>query len=448
MCSPSSLRIGGTGNLPAITNPPPHERTSRRTRTLVIAGLCSLLASTASYGGPGLANDMNDNQVHAAGSDGTTPPPAAPDESTPIRVVVALPLTGPRHGIGAAARPRLSLVKSAIDANGGIARRPLQLEILDDGCARDAARQLATQIVAMTPPPAAVIGHPCASAATTAAPIYQKAGVLFLAAGVRHPLLSDPRAGPLVFRAAGRDDRQGVDAGRRLRALAGDSGTSLVIHDRTVLTRSLAKAARESAISGSQALPAELPIVAGETDYTKTIDEITSRAPNAILFLGFPSEAAIILRQLRARGNQVPFVVNDAMATAEFIDHAGDLLETDVEVMMPVSITRDILAESESPDALAASDIATALSIWQDAVTATAGTDATQIAQRLSAPRSQLEEVGFDSAGDAIVPSFAPFRRHDNAWQRADLATGGKSAPPPAQVHSTTSQSQRQQAGQ
>ena len=357
-------------------------------------------------------------------------------------------MTGPRHGIGAATRQRLSLVKSAIDASGGVVRRALRIDILDDACEREAARQLALRIVAMTPPAAVVIGHPCASAAITAAPIYQQAGILFLAAGMRHPLLSEKRAGPLVFRAAGRDDRQGGDAGRRLRALAGDSGTSLIIHDRTVLTRSLAKTARDTAAYGSQPPPTELTIVAGEIDYTKTIDEIASRAPAAILFLGFPSEAAIILRQLRARGNQVPFVVNDAMASAEFIEHAGELLETHVEVMMPVSITSDILAEAESPDALAASDIATALSIWQDAVTATAGTDAAQIAQRLSAPRRDLEEIGFDSAGDALVPSFAPFRRRDGAWQRADLATYGTSgAPSPAHVHPAASQPQRQSTG-
>lgn len=109
------------------------------------------------------------------------------------------------------------------------------------------------------------------------------------------------------------------------------------------------------------------------------------------------------------------------MATAEFIDHAGDLLETDVEVMMPISINRDTLPESEMPDALVASDVTAALSVWVDAVTAIASTDASQIAHNLSSPRSHLDEIGFDSAGDAVARAFAPFARRGNVWQRADL---------------------------
>ncbi len=400
--------------------------------------MCAALASLALITGPAFANDPRPDAGQATAPN-TEAPPTAPTIANPsIRIVVALPLSGPRRSVGAAARQRLSLMKSASDSSSGIGRRTWQLEILDDACDREATRQLALHIIAMTPPPAAVIGHPCASAAITAAPIYQQAGLLFLAAGMRHPQLTDQRAGPLVFRAAGRDDRQGAEAGHRLRVLAGSSGNGLIIHDRTVLARSLAKAARESATFGAQAEPYELTIVAGESDYTRTIDEIASRMPRAILFLGFPSEAAIILRQLRARGLDVPFVVNDAMASTEFINHAGDLLETHVEVMMPVSINRNTRAESELSDALAASDVIAAVSVWADAVTAIASTDATQIAQHLSSARSYLDKIGFDSAGDALRTSFAPFRRRDNTWQRADLTNATESAASPAVSRSTS----------
>lgn len=96
---------------------------------------------------------------------------------------------------------------------------------------------------------------------------------------MRHPQLTEKRAGHLVFRAAGRDDRQGAEAGQRLRARAGDSGTALIIHDRTVLTRALAKTAGEAAAFGAKAPPAELTIVSGESDYSKLIDEIARRNP-------------------------------------------------------------------------------------------------------------------------------------------------------------------------
>lgn len=411
-----------------------------RARPLPTTALCVGLASFALLPWPSFAGDANPDIGHAVAPDAAYRPTASAIEPEPVRVVVALPLTGSRRALGTAARQRLAHRKSARDASSGDGiRRELQLEIHDDACTRETARDLATRITQMSPPPAAVIGHPCATAAISAASIYQQAGVLFLAAGMRHPQLTNQRAGPLVFRAAGRDDRQGADAGARLRALTGDKGPGLIIHDRTVLARSLAKSARESAAFGTQTQPSELPIVAGESDYTKTIDEIANRAPAAILFLGFPSEAAIILRQLRARGLDVPFVVNDAMATAEFIDHAGELLATQVEVMMPVSINHDTPSQSESSDALVASDVAAALSLWEDAVTAAASANASLVAQRLSSPHSQPEEISFDSAGDALAPSFAPFQRRDNAWRRADLAGRDKRAASPAQTRSTAS---------
>ncbi len=279
------------------------------------------------------------------------------------------------------------------------------------------------RIVAAPQPPAAVIGHPCAAAAITAAPIYQQAGILFIGAGVRHPDLTEKRAGPLVFRAAGRDDRQGADAGRRLAALAGKGGARVIIHDRTVMARLLAATARETASRSEGAVPAELAIVAGETEYSKTIAEIGALRPQAILFFGFPAEAAILLRQLRQHGLQTPFLVNDAMATAEFLDHAGPLLETHVEVMMPVTISRDTLEESELSDGLVASDTAAALSVFAEAVAATASVEPAMLAWRLATPRGHLEEIAFDYKGDAIAPSFAAFRRVRGVWVRADLAT-------------------------
>ena len=299
--------------------------------------------------------------------------------------------------------------------------RDFRLDLLDDGCSRDGALKVAEALIAAPSRPAVVIGHPCARAAVTAAPVYQKAGVLFVAAGVRHPDLTRPRAGPLVFRAAGRDDRQGHDAGRRLRALAGKSGTCTVIHDRTVMARTMAVAAQKAATGSDGVAPQVLTIVASENDYTDLVDRIVAAQPHAVLFLGFPAEAAIVLRQLRQRGRNQPFLVNDAMAGQEFIDHADQLLDAHVEVMMPVSISRDARPERELPAARTASDVAAAVTLWRDATTATNSVDGARIAAHLARSNVHLEEIGFDYAGDARVPSYAPYRRHGTVWRRADF---------------------------
>lgn len=356
---------------------------------------------------------------------GPGPQPAPIDATLPqtIAITIALPLSGPRAGVGLAVKSQIDAAIAAFATLDGTTRPALQIDIVDDGCARDKAHALAADVVAARP--AVVIGHPCASAAITAAPQYQAAGVLFMAAGVRHPDLTDKRAGNLVFRAAGRDDRQGADTGQRLRALAGVNGATVILHDRTVMARAIAEAAAQAAarnMDGTAAPPPHiLTLVAGEADYSRVVDEIAVHKPSALLFAGFPAEAAIVLRQLRQRGLDMPMLANDAMATSEFADHADLLLESAVEVMMPVSIGREALGAADSAETVIGKDVVAALALWRDAVMATGSHEPSRIAARLAAQRDHIEEIGFDSRGDARAASYAPFHWREGAWRRADL---------------------------
>lgn len=365
---------------------------------------------------------------YAAGPERAPEPAAATTEIAPpprMAITVALPLSGPRAHVGFAVKAQVEAAIAALTALDGANRPDLQIDIVDDGCAREKAHAVATSVAASRP--AVVIGHPCASAAIAAAPQYQAAGVLFMAAGVRHPDLTDKRAGDLVFRAAGRDDRQGGDAGRRLRVLAGTNGTTVILHDRTVMARAIADTAAQSVLKnldGSSAPPARiLTLVAGEADYGRIVEEIATLKPSALLFAGFPAEAAIVLRQMRQRGLVMPMLANDTMATSEFANHADLLLEGAVEVMMPVSIGRDAVGAADSADAVISKDVIAALGIWRDAVVATGSHEPSRIAARLTSVRDHIEEVDFDVRGDARAASYAPFHWRDGEWRRADLTT-------------------------
>lgn len=344
------------------------------------------------------------------------------NSTAPVHIAVALPLTGPRHMTAAAAKQRLTQLLETINESGGILGRPLRLDIHDDGCSREGAQKLATHFTADATQPAVIIGHPCPAAAITAAPLYQKAGILFIATGARHPDLTRLRPGPLVFRAAGRDDLQGADAGKRLSMLARDSSRALIIHDRTTMARTMAIAAGDALKSVDVGtVPTTLTIVAGKNDYSPTIDKIQAAGPTAILFLGFPAEATILLRQLRQRGMTQPVLFNDAMAGSTFLNQAGDLLNETVEIMMPVSIATAPAQEPELPSQRIASDAQAALMAWRSAANAVVGLDGQRIAEHLQQAKGPQEEIRFDASGDAITASYAPFRRIDNIWRRVDL---------------------------
>ncbi len=126
---------------------------------------------------------------------------AAPE----LTVAVVSTRTNPHQPFGEAPTPAIERAAARLNAAGGIAGRPLRVVPFLEDCTRQGALAVAQSVATLKPD--LVIGHLCRSAALAAAEIYAKAGILFIAPGVREPRLTMPPAGPLVFRLAGRDDR-------------------------------------------------------------------------------------------------------------------------------------------------------------------------------------------------------------------------------------------------
>lgn len=351
--------------------------------------------------------------------------------TAPIVVGLATPLSGRSGSIGAAQSRSLAEALARLNARGGLLGRPLQPKTVDDQCSREGAERAFAELVAAGA--AVVIGHPCPAATSAAVPLAAKAGVLLVTAGNRNSALPGGPKSPLVFRASGRDDAQGRDAAERLLAIAGNDGPIAILHDRTAMARAIvAQATRRIAeVRGvtEAAAASVLGIVAGETDYAKAIDRIAAQPPSAILFAGFPAEAAIILRQLRGRGLTAPLLLNTSNATDELVAHAGaSLLASGVEVMLPVSSASPASSErqagenrlSQPPVAIAAEDAETALLSWATSVAASGSIAPDEVARHLKEPGRAYRELGFDANGDAVTRSFAPFTWGDGGWRRAD----------------------------
>ena len=153
-----------------------------------------------------------------------------------------------------------------------------------------------------------------------------------------------------------------------------------------------------SGAPGGTSPPPSIGIVAGETDYTKAVREVSAARPSAILFAGFPAEAAILLRQLRAAGVTAPLLMIDAAATPEMAAHAGALLDDRVEVMLPVPacFADADLANGEpalSLQAIAARDAATALDSLADAAHRTPSLVTADLAQALAASEHRIDPM-------------------------------------------------------
>lgn len=328
-----------------------------------------------------------------------------------IRIGLAVPLSGPMASVGLAMQRALESAVMETNAAGGVLGAPLTLTVEDDGCARATAEGAATSLIREKP--VLVIGHPCSSAASATAALYGNADVLFVAVGPRHPDVTRPKA-PLavsVLRLAGRDDRQGDVAARWLLAQAPGRRVAIV-HDRTAYARGIAEGAVSTLKTAGVAPVAVVPIVANKHDYSDAVAQLQASDAEAVLFAGYPEEAAIVVAELDRAGLDIPLLGSDALATPEFAEVAGKSKRR-IEVLLPRGPTTRDDADGYARGARAA------LEAWTAAARRAGSVDARTLSGALRgsafATRA-LGDIRFDLNGDLDAPAFQTASPRAGRW--------------------------------
>jgi branched-chain amino acid transport system substrate-binding protein len=337
-------------------------------------------------------------------------------------VTVAIPSDGPAAASGREIAAGATLAVEELNARGGVAGERIVLRTRDDGCFAGAAEAAAKDIAATQP--ALVIGHPCAGGAIAAARVYAASHLLFMATETRHPLLTDKRAGPTIFRLAGRDDAEGADAARHfMRHFAGRR--IALVSDRTALARDLVERTRAALVAAGNNDVTILTIVSGEKDYGSLVARVRDWGCAAVMVAGFPLEAASILRQLRAAGLTAAFLGATAIGTSEFTSAAGHAADA-AEVLVPSDPTRwstaaptveRLKAGGREPTPTLLRGYA-AVVTWAEAA-ARAGTVAPEAVARALAEAplpSPLGPLAFEAKGDAKLPSFDVLAWRGERW--------------------------------
>lgn len=328
--------------------------------------------------------------------------------TSPVRadalIAVAGPPSGPNAPITDAIATGAREAAARINASGGINGERLSIEIVTDGCEATPAAKLAADLSARKV--ALVLGHPCAPAAIAAAKVYAAHSTLFLATATRHPALTSPRAGPVIFRLAGRVDKQGKDAGRYL-AHTFSGKTIAVVHDRTNYAKTIAEAA-EAVLTKAGMTPITATLIAGEKDFPLVTAKIKNAA--AIFYAGFPLEAGLLHQQLRAAGSTAVMLLSDSNATREF---AGTFGRTANGVQVMLARTALISDETDQDPAIRSRAAhrqlaATAVERFAAAANAVKTNESKKIAEWLASSgiASPLGPIAFDASGDAQRASF------------------------------------------
>ncbi len=338
-----------------------------------------------------------------------------------IVVGVAVPARGDFAGEGADIVRAAKLAAGRFNADGGVAGNRIAVVEADDGCAakpaEDAARSLIERRVAL------VIGHPCASAAIAAARIYAQAGIPFIAPGLRHPALTEPRAGPTVFRLSGRDGHQAAFAAAYLaRAFAGKP--LAIVYGGSLYSKSLAAEAAAALRAAGSTNVLSAAIAGAQKEYGPLIAKMAAAKTEAVYFAGYPIEAGLLLRQMRSAGLTAAFIGSDAIASEQFAQiareetaGAGTLLPYDPARSLAPETLRQTFPGAEPTGAFILAYAA--MEAWRQAASDAGSTAGEAVAKALQTRgfNTVLGRLTFDDKGNAELPSYDIVWWSDGDWR-------------------------------
>ncbi len=299
--------------------------------------------------------------------------------SAEILIGVAAPMTGRYAKQGEAIRKGVEDDVSRANTSGGIKGQKLSVIAVDDGCDAkagvEAARTLIERKVAI------VVGHTCAGAALAASQVYAAANTVFFALN-GHPDITDKRAGLTIFRPVGRDDRQGDAIAKHV--LEHFHGQRIaIVHDRTRYARVIADRVR-FVLGEYKMMPAMSEgLVAGEKDYRWLIEKLRTSKSSVIVFAGFPNEAAVLMKGMRAVDLDLQMIGSESLIGGLWLA-AGPLAEG---TRLAAAVRPEIFAHG-------------LIEVLSDA-SELGPIEGVQLAQSLTVPSRGRLRGGFDSRGDS-----------------------------------------------
>jgi branched-chain amino acid transport system substrate-binding protein len=210
------------------------------------------------------------------------------------------------------------LLAEEINQAGGVNGAKVEIYVADDGGTPKTAVLAAQQLIADEV--VAVVGTYGSSVTEATQDIYDEAGIVQVATGSTSVRLSE-KGLSRFFRTCPRDDEQGRILAQHVKDLG--FRKAAIVHDNTSYAKGLADEANALFKgAGVQTVYFEA-ITPGDRDFTATLTSIKALSPDVIVFTGYYPEAALILRQKREMGWDIPMIGGDATNNVTLVESAG-----------------------------------------------------------------------------------------------------------------------------
>lgn len=236
-----------------------------------------------------------------------------------VKIGVAGPMTGPNAKQGNDFRNGVQLAVEEWNARGGVLGRKVEVVPVDDRSDPKEAVMAANKLVNLGA--AGVIGHYESSCSIPASVIYAESGMVQITPSSTNPDLTLKEKRSTIFRSCGRDDQQGSMAAQFVRDQLKLKRVA-VIDDKTTYGQGLAREFQKNLGPGIAVVAYE-NLQRGDKDFSAILTKIRPRAPEAVYFGGYYTEAGLLVTQMRRLGMRAAFISGDATIDREFLTIAG-----------------------------------------------------------------------------------------------------------------------------
>jgi branched-chain amino acid transport system substrate-binding protein len=322
------------------------------------------------------------------------------------------PITGPNAAFGAQLQKGVEQAVADINAKGGINGEKIKIEIGDDVSDPRQGVSVANKFVADGVK--FVIGHFSSGVSIPASQVYAENGILEISPASTNPKYTDAGLWN-TFRTCGRDDQQGVVAGKYLLDHFKDAKVA-VVHDKTAYGQGLADETKKVLNAGGKTEVLYEGINVGDKDFSALIAKMKDAGVSVIYWGGLHTEAGLIIRQAKDQGLKATLVAGDAIVSNELASIAGDAVEGTLNTFGPDPTlnpaNKDLVAEFKAagfnPEAFTLYSYAAVQAI-AEAAKAAGSSDPQAVATALKSKgpfKTVLGDMSFDAKGDPTVPGY------------------------------------------
>jgi branched-chain amino acid transport system substrate-binding protein len=351
---------------------------------------------------------------------------AATATAQDITVGYAGPMTGQYATFGLQFKNGAEQAVADINAAGGVLGKKLRLEMGDDACDPKQARAVAEKLSSMKVP--VVIGHFCSSSSIPASEAYNESGVLQISPASTNPQFTERKLWN-TFRTCGRDDQQGLVAGRYL-AKAYKGKNIAILHDKSTYGKGLADETKKALNKAGVKEKLYQAYTQGDKDFTAIVSKMKAANIDAVYVGGYHTEAGLILRQMRDQGVKAQLISGDALVTNEFWAITGPAGEGVRMTFGPdprkrktaAAIVKTFKDKGYDPEGYTLYTYAS-LQIWAQAVTKAKTTDPKKVAETMRSGKwdTVLGPISFDKKGDITTIDYVFYVwKKDGTYAEAD----------------------------